>query len=342
MASHRYAIVFIFGVLMAVGHTYAQETLRFSDLAGATTLVYPAGPNVTVSNPQRLANVEVWVIRDLDGAVVRTYSVTGEPIWKQAVSVSPEGRDEVLETLVQGQNVPLRFVLFLVGPDREVHEIYRFAVRRNAPHSAPTSPSAEWRVPGKTYAYLASGKIEAINGDEVVVRPWQGSDAFKVASNTTTNVSELSGKFGAWTWPQAKGNLKTGDQIAVLYTEVEGKKIAREWVFAGAVPVAMAAHPPAAIDPLARLRFQVGTVTSVHEDAAALGKSPDLIIDTRGGARRWRIGNNTRIMRGAVEGGRSDLSPKTLIAAGASKLAGSEVRADYVLLLKDLTGTATR
>jgi hypothetical protein len=163
------------------------------------------------------------VIRDLDGAVVRKYTVKAEPIWKQPVEVQTEGGPDVaLNTLVQGQNATLRFLLFLVGPDREIHQIYRFKVRRNAPGGAPTS-AKHGLEPGKGYAYLTAGKLEGIEGDEVLVSPWQGGDVSKLVSNNNTTVSDSGGKLGAWEWPQAKPFLKVGNQVTIVYTEHPGR-----------------------------------------------------------------------------------------------------------------------
>src|SRR5207247_10686160 len=108
--------------------------------------------------------------------------------------------------------------------------------------------------------------------------------------------------------------VKTGDQGTIRYREQDGKKGARELVVA--TPPRLPSIASVA-DPFAGLRFQIGTVVSAKEDAVAPAKVRDLIVETKSGTRRWRISDTSRIMRGAVEGKRSDLSPTALIAVGA-------------------------
>jgi hypothetical protein len=315
---------------------FAREKVGFSDVAGKSSLVYPSGPNITVTNPQAIADVEVWVIRELDGAIVRKYSAGGQRIWKCSVVVTPPSDvNDPLPTLIQGKNTELAYRLFLIGPEQEVVETMVFTVRLSNPYNAPTRMLGS-DEPNKEYAFAVSGKLAAIKDNQIWVTGWEGASMVRAVPTEETKVSKAGWASYAkvWDWSEVKEKVKVGDEVTLLYTKEGATRQAHQLI----VPVSFSPNAAPRADPLAELHFQVGTVVSATQESSA----GDVVVKIQSSTTSWRIPEKTRVMRGIAQGSRLEISPKRLIAVGAHELKPGRVIAEYVLLLKDLTEKATQ
>lgn len=341
----RQLAIIAFGLglgLPDVSPTLAQTapSLEITDLI-PESVQYPKGPTIIVRNRSGVGGFEAWVIRHLDGAVVRKYQVPPGERWRQDLDVT-EPKNDRLPALVEGENISVPFTLVFLNGDLVVEQSRGFFVRVNSPKGWPTLTAWSSRLgEGASWpsAKVAGGKFTAVKGGNLSIATREHDPAFTFVFDDDTKVTK-AGR------PWRIQDLRPGDGVSVAYVARGEKRTARE------VLVETAAKPPSLfgqapwftpVTPpylMTGARFQVCTVAgakTVPRTSPRQGEHTILETKTRRGSMRWRVTKDTEIVSGMARWSQGEIRAETLVAVGAKELKGSPIPALRVLLLQDLS-----
>lgn len=311
--------------------------LEITDLV-PDAVQYPKGPSVTVRIRTHPGVLEAWVIRHLDGAIVRKYQVPPGDRWRQELEVTEPTNDR-LPGLVKGTHVRVPFTLALLDTNYVVQNSRAFVVQVSSSRKGWDTAWFKSELP--VMAHIAAGEFTSVENDQLVVKTLRDkpADKFLIDSDTKVLMWDPHGP-------------SPGDPVNILYTEREGKTVATEvlvgqWGSANWEQIFLAsARSLTKLTGLqfsmADLRFQIGRVsrvTNVSPDPSQLG--PDVIVEvkTPHGSTEWVVTQETEVLSGLAKVSLGQIRTEILVAVGTDKLEGVPFPARRIILLQDLSST---